>query len=1106
MQAASLSLSMNGESSSKEFPSVLPILSQFPLLSPNAFAVPDNTTTSFEFNPARLYGKKQYVTKYSGATKAAFKAQFVFLIGQLEKWITQQNYTPVELQGLNIPLAMKHLHTELFQPGYADMQSDGYFEKIKTDLEWIFQWLQQEAIPLSRRRDNLVTHLPPHNVCSPGLPTHFAEWKDELQQEISIQHWLLKYRKAIVKEYAAQHSGKYKIPIGNMPHVQNVYMTYAETEHFIPKELEIMEVYASHANISEQDFKDFHQRFLERYIPCNILDYLVSQFSDEVEKITKMSKTRKADVWFDLKGPAMRKLDAVIGKLGFKARAADFFISNEEEGEFENWSRLNTTAIRMAFLNHCLVQNIFNLPQKPLTRNINLIIESSSNPEANLALSFFEIEGKCQLVSDCLMDESLSQTLFPVVRSFIEGSFALDEDFISFNSPSKQVPVVWLYPFMSPTLATAIFDYYFNPKIVSDIAEEDLIEVCNGRVKLLNLNKQEFFSLTPKLRCRHIIEILRALTLQQLQLFFQDINDIKKVLKYSKEENIQCFEAIDLEHIVKLSIDQSFIKFTEEYLSEDQQNNYINKILEHISTMASPSSELVSKLKIFPPSYRINVICNLKRFETFIQNHETLSNLLKIFSIPEILAFIESYPDQIFFLIKGKNELSFILQNLSEKQQTACVKSLGARLLLDCFLSDESLSHRLFPIVCSSIEDSFELKEDFVSLSQQPPVAWLYPFMSADLATAIFDHYFNPQIPPNLIDSNRDIRNARKKLLTLNKQDFFSLIPKLQHRHIIEILRALTPQQLQQFLQDINDIKKVLKYSRDENIQCFEAIGLEHIAKLSINHSLINFPLEYLSEDEKIDDYIDKVLQDYNTSTGLISILKIWPRVSRMMLIAKLNISETIRNYQELSDTLKLFSIPEINFFMESHWDKIFPLISGENQLSFIFKNLSKQQQTAFVQWMGGHIVKITQDPHQLIFLWSIVTDEQKTPLQQKLVLSDEQKDIFIGAILSSNTRIKISDAVSIMSNLTDIKINFYIAKILDQISIMDLQGLVPISKNPKSTLEDRTRIPEDYKHLTMREIDPLIKENPKLFIRTLYFLEAFTEDIFTIELFLLTH
>jgi hypothetical protein len=136
MQAASLSLST--ESSTSELPpQPSQFLSQFPLLLPNAFAVPDDTTTTFEFNPAQLYGDQTYITQYSDEYKEAFKAQFIFLIGQLEQWINQQNYTAAELQkeSLNIRLAITHLNTDLFQPGYAEMQPADYFEKIKTNLE-----------------------------------------------------------------------------------------------------------------------------------------------------------------------------------------------------------------------------------------------------------------------------------------------------------------------------------------------------------------------------------------------------------------------------------------------------------------------------------------------------------------------------------------------------------------------------------------------------------------------------------------------------------------------------------------------------------------------------------------------------------------------------------------------------------------------------------------------------------------------------------------------------------------------------------------------------------------------------------------------------------
>lgn len=85
------------------------------------------------------------------------------------------------------------------------------------------------------------------------------------------------------------------------------------------------------ANVTEKNLTDFHQNFLSRYNPVEILDYLVSQFSDAVEKIAEAAQIRKAGVWLDLKSPAMKKFAPLIEKLGFEMTVMDLFILNEPQ-------------------------------------------------------------------------------------------------------------------------------------------------------------------------------------------------------------------------------------------------------------------------------------------------------------------------------------------------------------------------------------------------------------------------------------------------------------------------------------------------------------------------------------------------------------------------------------------------------------------------------------------------------------------------------------------------------------------------------------------------------------------------------------------------------
>jgi hypothetical protein len=939
MQAASLSLSEPEKSPpSKLSPHIRQFLSQFPLLLPNAFAVPDDKTTSFEFNPTQLYGEQKYVTAYRGDDKEAFKTQFVFLICQLEQWITQQNYTAAELQGLDIPLAMNHLHTELFQPGYADLQPEGYFEKIKTNLEWIFQWLQQDAVPLSIRRHNLVTHLPPHNVCSPGLPKHFAEWKDELQQEVSILHWLLKYRKALVKKWAVQHSHKYRIPTGDTVHVHNVYTAYAVQEGFIPKEGEINETFANLANVSDDDLIHFHQRFLQQYSPQEILDYLVSQFSDAVEKIVEATEIRKAGAWLDLKGPAMKLIDPIIEKLGFQTSAADLFVLNEEEGEFGNWSQLNIAAIHAEFLHRCFVENVFAVVDNVFAVvNQETLAENIEYREYRncMALSYFVIDGKPRLLSDCLADASLTQMLLPLVYMYLSGNVeeVIDEEgenCIRFTPRLHLCASAWLYPFMSANLATAIFDHYFNSELPSQLTISDELSdyvdverinsIYEGRKNLLSLNKEQFFSLIPKLQYRHIIEILHKLSPTNLQQFFENIDDIKRILKFLPAENTACFQAIKIEHIIAITKNHKAACFALEHLSEDKKSIYIIGLLPFLNIR-----EFISIFKLLSSPQRIACIPLLK--DTTKMRSLVLAMLIGTLSLAEITLLLHTYEKETTSLVKEEKDLRLILKILSVEKVSAFI--------------DLTANH------VSTIIPSWNAKEkaDFKNFLNLTSLEKQTTFVLS------LGKYIG-----NIINDSEQLEFFWGNMSAHQKNTFIQnlgdrvgvIIPN--QRILILVLKELAPDQQTAFITKhknhiatiittSEELRYVLEILAEESKNSFmQALG-EHIRILIQNRADLNLVLRYLS---------DVQLADLIQTLG------------------KEHIRVIFKNAAEFANVFCFLSPDRIMIFTQPIAKSIAEIIQHCKAQSTVLSDISLEQAAAFIQALEKSICTLIPDINTL--------------------------------------------------------------------------------------------------------------------------------------------
>lgn len=247
---------------------------------------------------------------------------------------------------------------------------------------------------------------------------------------------------------------------------------------------------------------------------------------------------------------------------------------NDEEGEFENWCRLNTAAIRAEFLHRCFVEKIFDscyLSQKFVAENV-VLIEFKDIPE----LSYFVIDGKRRLFSDCFADESLTQMLLPIICACLNRD-TTDEEDIATTAPFANYKT-WIFPFMSISLETALFYHCFHSDEIS-LAREKLAHYYSAdRVP----NREHFLSIISKFQHNHISEILHSMRVSELfQLFgfFKVISGIQDILKFSPEENTACFQGIPRAHIIQVTQSIQDVCLVLQYLSEDQKNIYIEEIL-----------------------------------------------------------------------------------------------------------------------------------------------------------------------------------------------------------------------------------------------------------------------------------------------------------------------------------------------------------------------------------------------------------------------------------------------------------------------------------------------------------------------------------------------